>query len=578
MVVLVASPVVAAPWGFDRFQLPRLVAQAIAVVVALAAALRAGSLRVHRVLVPVAVLLGVLVAAALASGAVEASLVGTSSRRFGVLGWLLLAGGFVVGLCQATEEGRARVVRALLGASAVVAGVAVLQRVGNDALGLGSEGTGARPASTLGSATSTGAVLAVAAVIAVATWARGEERWTWVAPIAVLDLVALVLTRSRGAWLGAAAALVWLVVGACRTMGWQAVWRRWRVGAGVCLVAIVTTGVVDPGIVSRVSSFAEPGSGTAGGRIELLGMGLDAFTERPVLGWGPDRSRPALHASIPDGFEARFDDVRLEDRAHDVVVDVAVWAGVPGVLALGWLLLAFGRSAWRQRLVGRCGAIGLGVAAFGVHLLVNFPVPDVDVVMWCLAGSVLPAVARPSWRAPAFVVVPAALGALAVVLVPAVDALVADHHLRVGVDRENALDPSGAREAYAAAVRADPGSALTREIDARYLLRAGDPAGAEVQARAALSAEPGDPYLAELLATIRTSRAIAESDTALAATVADEWRVLIDESPYDASLHLGLGNALAAAGDTAGARAEYARCLELHPGDADAMANFALLG
>lgn len=565
VVVLVASPVVAAPWGFDRFQLPRLVVQSVAVVVALAAALRRGTLRIHPVLVPVGVLLGVLVAAALASGAAAASLVGSSSRRFGVLGWLLLVGGFVIGLTQATEDGRARLVRALLAASAVVAGVALLQRLGIDALGLGSEGTGARPASTLGSATSTGSVLAVASVVAVATWVRGEERWIWAAPVAVLDLVALVLTRSRGAWLGAFVALAWFVVAAGRSTGWRVVWRRWRVGAGVCVLALMTTGIVDPGVGSRVASLAEPGSGTAAGRLDLLGMGVDAFTERPVLGWGPDRSRVALHGSIPEGFEARYGDVHLEDRAHDVIVDVAVWAGVPGVLAFGWLVVALARGLWRERRRPRCGAIGLGLAAFGWHLLFNFPVPDVDVVVWCLAGAALPAAARPAWRAPTFVVAPVAAVAVALVLVPATDALVADHHLRVGVDRENALDPSGAGEAYASAVRADPDSARTREILARYLLRAGDPSAAEVQARAALDAEPGDPYLAELLALIRTSRAIATDDHALAAAVVGEWRELIEDSPFDASLHLGLADALAASGDGEAAHAELERYVQLLP-------------
>ena len=579
--VVVASPVAVAPWGFDRFQLPRLTVQAVALVIALAAALRAGSLRTHRALLPLGVLLAVLCLAALTSGAACASFLGTSSRRFGVLGWLLLAAGFVLGLAHATPARRRWIVRVLLVGSAFVAGVAVLQRVGFDPLSLGAEGTGVRPGSTFGSATSTGAFLALAGVVATATWARAEERWWWVAPVAVLDLVALALTRSRGAWLGAAVALGWLLVSsviAAVRSGSGVPWRRWAVGAVVVLVALSTTAALDPGIGSRAASIADPGAGTAAGRVELLRVGVDAFAERPLLGWGPDRSRVALHGSIPEGFEAQFDDVRIEDRVHDVVVDVAVWAGIPGVLALGWLTLAVGRVAWRERRTARCGAVGLGLAAFGVHLLFNFPTPDLDVVVWCFAGSILPATARPTWRAPSFVAVPVALAVLAAIVIPASDALVADRHLAVGTDRETALDPAGAGAAYADAVASDPGSALAREVLARYLLRAGRPAEAEVHARAALDAEPGDPYLAELLATARTEVAIITADTSLAAQVAREWRALIDDGPNDASFHLGLGNALAAAGDPAGARAAYERCLALHPGDANATANIALLG
>ena len=118
----------------------------------------------------------------------------------------------------------------------------------------------------------------------------------------------------------------------------------------VGVVAVVAlASLLVPGIAGRAGSLANPTEGTAGGRLELMAMGLAAVGDHPVFGWGPDQSRPAMHAQIDRGFEAEYGDDRVEDRAHDVFIDLAVWAGVPAAASSNVMTVA---SQMRKPTIG----------------------------------------------------------------------------------------------------------------------------------------------------------------------------------------------------------------------------------
>jgi tetratricopeptide (TPR) repeat protein len=222
-------------------------------------------------------------------------------------------------------------------------------------------------------------------------------------------------------------------------------------------------------------------------------------------------------------------------------------------------------------------AICAGLEAFGVHLLFNFPVPELDVVAWLLAGTLVPSVGTRTIRPPAYMVTAAALVLGVAVLVVSLDAFSADLHLRRGVDAENDGDLVEAGERYTKAVSVAPGSTRMLEVESRWLLRQGQPARAVDVARRAVDADRSDPYMAELLGKSLSTVALATGDTGDASEAESVLRGLLASSPYDGSLHLELGTALAAQGRTDEAVEAYERAAAILPTRSEPVRNLALL-
>ena len=95
-------------------------------------------------------------------------------------------------------------------------------------------------------------------------------------------------------------------------------------------------------LLDRLTSAARIGS-TLGTRLDNWEAGLQAFTERPLLGWGPGNYLVA--ASRHD--RAAGSTNRARDRAHNEAVERLVTGGLVGMLA--WLALwgATFAAAWR---------------------------------------------------------------------------------------------------------------------------------------------------------------------------------------------------------------------------------------
>ncbi len=126
-------------------------------------------------------------------------------------------------------------------------------------------------------------------VFMAATSRRYGARFLWWA-IAALLVVNLVFTTGRAAAAGlAVVALVWFVVVRARTT-W---WTRALVGSLVIVAAGATLAVEPdlPGVVDRVEQvvFAR-GAGSPTSRWTIYVRTLEGFVERPLLGWGTERT------------------------------------------------------------------------------------------------------------------------------------------------------------------------------------------------------------------------------------------------------------------------------------------------
>jgi hypothetical protein len=219
---------------------------------------------------------------------------------------------------------------------------------------------------------------------------RKEGRWTWVAWGVVTGAamgLGLVLTTTRGAWLGIGGA--W-AVGLCWSLVGRLSPNLQRPVTFVGLLALA--GVV--GIVIVVSSSALQQAlfriETLDRRYALLQEALLLVRDYPFTGCGLG-TFGAVHSTY-----ALMIHVPFQSHAHLLLLDVALEQGVPGALAA---LGVLGGAAWLglralERGTGRQPALAaslLSLATMGIHGLVDDPFYGSRGVwlLWVPAGLVV---------------------------------------------------------------------------------------------------------------------------------------------------------------------------------------------
>ena len=184
------------------------------------------------------------------------------------------------------------------------------------------------------------------AVVALLRWQTLPRRLFALASL-VLGIVALVLTYSRGAWMGMVASLgvLGLLLAIRQTRHWPPFWRRTLpllllVGAAVALGVLVTQ--VEPLRVRVMSLVAGREDSSNNFRINVWTSVLAMIEDRPWLGIGPGNT--AFNLIYPLYQQPKFNAL----SAYSIPLELLVEAGVPGLLAgLGVLLTAV-RSGLRQ--------------------------------------------------------------------------------------------------------------------------------------------------------------------------------------------------------------------------------------
>jgi hypothetical protein len=207
---------------------------------------------------------------------------------------------------------------------------------------------------------------------------RSTKRWlTLCMGLGLLALIAfgLVMTTSRGAWVGLASALV--LAGLWSAVGW---FSRGHVGrqawifssvVALGLAAIVGIGLVWPGgPVAALSAM--PGPNTSTGRLTLLHNTLTLVRDYPFVGAGLGGYQ-MLYSTY-----ALLIHVGYSVHSHNLFLNVAVEQGILALLALAWMWLLFARAVWQRSLkpglrlkVGVLGAAALSLTVVLVHGLVD---------------------------------------------------------------------------------------------------------------------------------------------------------------------------------------------------------------
>jgi putative inorganic carbon (HCO3(-)) transporter len=193
--------------------------------------------------------------------------------------------------------------------------------------------------------------------------------------LVIAAMAGLVLTYSRGAWLGTGVGLLmllpvlkrgsWLILG--------------PVLLGPVLVGMATSA---DAVLSRVESIAAAGSDPALiSRLEIWGVAFRLVAEHPLLGVGLGNFQAAYGKLMVPDLPLLTYPLELPEHAHNLFLNLAVEVGLVGVSAFAWLLaVAFLRVRQIKRFTDwRVGVWSMGLAAGLVAILVQ---ALVDVVVY----------------------------------------------------------------------------------------------------------------------------------------------------------------------------------------------------
>ncbi|MFM7268895.1 MAG: IctB family putative bicarbonate transporter, partial [Cyanobium sp.] len=194
------------------------------------------------------------------------------------------------------------------------------------------------------------------AVVAVLRWPQLPRRLFALASL-LLGIVALVLTYSRGAWMGMVASLglLALLLALRATRHWPPFWRRTLpllllLASAVALVVLVTQ--VEPLRVRVMSLVAGREDSSNNFRINVWTAALAMIQDRPWLGIGPGNT--AFNLIYPLYQQPKFNAL----SAYSIPLELLVEAGVPGLLSGLTLLLTALRTGLR---------LGRGHSSLALH-------------------------------------------------------------------------------------------------------------------------------------------------------------------------------------------------------------------
>lgn len=216
--------------------------------------------------------------------------------------------------------------------------------------------------------------------------------YRWGAGIAAAAIVtAQFFGALPGAWFGTGAGLLWLAL------------SRRRASAAIVLLGMtVVLFFMPPVLQHSASDLLDPASPSNRERARVWDNGWELFARDPLSGHG-------LH-DLRDSYDAvRAPDEPPEGHMHSVPVHVAASMGIPGLLALGWLVFAAFRALTRSRRVTRDDPFLLtvvegaeaGLVAFLAAGLVEWNLGDSEILalLFFLIGTGIaagrPEVARP---------------------------------------------------------------------------------------------------------------------------------------------------------------------------------------
>jgi O-antigen ligase len=246
---------------------------------------------------------------------------------------------------------------------------------------------GQRPQGTLGHWMTYSGLLMIVIGLAVARVLFGKDDRTWAGLVLPALAVAVAVTFTRGAAVGACAAVALLLA-----------LKDFRL-LTILPIALAVFIAIAPGqIAKRYASMFNMNDPTVVDRVTMLHIGERMIRARPLTGVGPNmvqrlyveyRGSDALAG--PDGV------VHINPHLHNNLLQIAAERGLPALALWLWFMVVLIRDLGRRFAAGRHRALAAGALATVIALLVSglfeYNFGDSEILMLVLAVVTLPAAA-----------------------------------------------------------------------------------------------------------------------------------------------------------------------------------------
>lgn len=419
-VMVVATPLVVAPWTFDQVVLPRLGVTAVLTGVGLASAGSAAVVAAvpRRIFAAAALLVSLVMLSTLLSDHPTAAIIGEFQRYQGLLPLTVyVALMLVTAMATSSRTSSSNLAWCFVGGGSLAATYALLDHFDLDPLRWSIEVAG-RAGGPFGQPNVLGLHLAVCLILAIALALsdRPTKQRSVVGASAALMGVALLLTQSRGAVVAATVGMLFLL--------WLLRTRLTKLrilkGALLAVLLVVVLALAPAGTRPTFSILERGAQGVDEERLGLWATAVDMWIDRPLFGSGPD------------SFSIRFPEYRTPDQpgiqtenarpesAHNLFMDLLVGTGALGLLAFVGLVSLVVVPVIKQPAQGlNPAAAGLTAALITYFVAASFSFGEAMTgwIPWVLLGALIQdgsqspvksAVGR--WQRP--VLLAAALGAM----------------------------------------------------------------------------------------------------------------------------------------------------------------------
>ena len=389
LAIVILVPLAINPWGSNAFELPKAaLLQAFALTLGLIALVRmietrAAIERARGVWLALAFAL-TLIFATVFSINPRASIWGDYARAQGLLTRLAaLALFLIVAIFLRTRAQADRLWRALIWTSAPIVIYAFAQTFHLDPLDWRTDAVSPLVA-TLGRSNFIGTYLVLILPLTFARMIYSSRKPVY-ALLILAQLLCLVLTQSRGAWV----ALMGVIILGASSYGFA---RDKRVVFAFLIGTIFLIALLVP-FSNRLIQLARVDEGSTAARLTIWQTTLQLIAARPALGYGLETMQFAFAREFPPQLVYYQGKQFAVDRAHNVWLDLAMNAGVIGALMFAALIVNLARRAWvrwraRDDRWERTLWLALAGAVAG-HLLdleFTFDVIGTATVFWLILG------------------------------------------------------------------------------------------------------------------------------------------------------------------------------------------------
>ena len=174
---------------------------------------------------------------------------------------------------------------------------------------------GQRPQGTLGHYMTYSGLLMLVTCIALARILFGRSERVWPALVLPALLMALALTLSRSAWVGACAAVALLLL-----------LKDFRLLAVLPIVAAIAFATAPAAVSQRFSSIFNTQDATRRDRVAMLKEGVHMVRDHPLVGVGPNMVEQVYaQYRVPEAVE------RINPHLHNVPLQIAAERGLPAL-------------------------------------------------------------------------------------------------------------------------------------------------------------------------------------------------------------------------------------------------------